>query len=273
VPARLPARTRVFAAGQGRKTDAADAHSVALAAIRMTGLRPVVNDGQLAVLRILAGRRRSLGQDHTRMASQLHLLLLELIPGGALKSLPAAQAKALPARVRPRDAAGKARRRPAAELTSDLERICQRKKAAGKELNELVKVTGTTLTALHGTGPCGAARLLAEAGDMTRSRTRPTSRPRTAPRQPVPPPQTRPATGDRGPATARSTRRCTPWPSSSSATPPKAAPTTTARPPPARHPGKRCAPSNPGPATSPATRSSPATGHRRQARKGTRGRL
>ena len=38
----LSARTRVFATGQGRKTDATDAHSVALAATRMTGLRQVV---------------------------------------------------------------------------------------------------------------------------------------------------------------------------------------------------------------------------------------
>jgi hypothetical protein len=63
---------RVFATGQGRKTDATDAHSVALAATRMQGLRPVVDSQQLAVLRILADRRRSLGQDHTRMISQLH---------------------------------------------------------------------------------------------------------------------------------------------------------------------------------------------------------
>jgi hypothetical protein len=50
------------------------------------------------------------------MVSQLHQLLLELIPGGAKKDLSAAQAKTLLATVRPRDAAGKARRRVAAEL-------------------------------------------------------------------------------------------------------------------------------------------------------------
>ena len=54
------------------------------------------------MLRILADRRRSLGEDHTRMICQLHQLLLELIPGGAKKALSAAQAKALLARVRPR---------------------------------------------------------------------------------------------------------------------------------------------------------------------------
>ena len=87
VPPKLSARARVFATGQGRKTDATDAHSVALVGTRMAGLRPVVNDEQLAVLRILVDRRRSLGEDHTRMVSQLHQLLLELIPGGAKKDL------------------------------------------------------------------------------------------------------------------------------------------------------------------------------------------
>jgi transposase len=168
VPPKLPARTRVFATGQGRKTDATDAHSVALAATRMPGLRRVADDQQLAVLRIVADRRRSLGEDHTRMVSQLHQLLLELIAGGAKKDLSAAQAKALLARVRPRDAAGKARRRVAAELVSDLERIHQRKKDANRELTALLAAAGTTLTGLHGIGPSGAARLLVEVGEVTR---------------------------------------------------------------------------------------------------------
>src|SRR5919107_5361870 len=94
------------------------------------------------------------------MVSQLHHLLLELIPGGAKKDLSAAQAKALLAKVRPRDIAGKTRRRVAAELIGDLERVYARKKAANKELTELVKATGTGLLDLNGIGPTGAARLL-----------------------------------------------------------------------------------------------------------------
>ena len=103
VPPKLSARVRVFATGQGRKTDATDAHSIALVGIRMRGLQPVVDEEKLTVLRILVDRRRSLGEDHTRMVSQLHRLLLELIPGGAKKDLSAAQAKQLlvPSRRRP----------------------------------------------------------------------------------------------------------------------------------------------------------------------------
>jgi transposase len=168
VPPKLSARARVFSTGQGRKTDATDAHSVALVGTRMAGLRPVVADDQLAVLRMLADRRRSLGEEHTRKVSQLHALLLELLPGGAKKDLSAAQAKALLAKVRPRDLVGKTRRRLAAELVGDLEQIYARKKAADKELKALVAATGTGLLDLHGIGPSGAARLLVEVGDITR---------------------------------------------------------------------------------------------------------
>jgi transposase len=168
VPPKLSARVRVFSTGQGRKTDATDAHSVALVGTRMAGLRPVVDDQQLDVLRVLADRRGALGEDHTRMVAQLHHLLPELIPGGAKKDLSAAQAKALLVKVRPRDAAGKTRRRVAAELIADLERIYARKKAADKELRELVEATGTSLMTLNGIGPSGAARLLTDVADITR---------------------------------------------------------------------------------------------------------
>ena len=47
MPPKLSARARVFSTGQGRKTDATDAHSVALVGTRMAGLRPVVDDEQL----------------------------------------------------------------------------------------------------------------------------------------------------------------------------------------------------------------------------------
>src|SRR4029450_6461781 len=93
VPAKLSARMRVYATGQGRKTDDTDAHSIALVAVRMTGLREVVNNETLEVLRLLVDRRRRIGEDHTRMVCQLHQLLLELPPGGAKRDLSAAQAR------------------------------------------------------------------------------------------------------------------------------------------------------------------------------------
>jgi len=80
VPPKLSARLRMFDTRQGRKTDPDDAHEIAMVAVRMNGLRPVVNDERQALLRILADRRRALGEDHTRMISQVHQLLLELSP-------------------------------------------------------------------------------------------------------------------------------------------------------------------------------------------------
>ena len=168
MPAKLSARMRVFATGQGRKTDDTYAHSIALAGVRMQGLHDVVHDGQLELLRLLVDRRRRIGEDHTRMVCQLHALLLELVPGGAKRDLSAAQARAILATVWPRDAVGKARKRVAMELVIDLERLYQRKKAANKELTDLVKATGTGLLGLRGIGPSGAARLLVEVGDITR---------------------------------------------------------------------------------------------------------
>lgn len=168
VPAKLSARMRVYATGQGRKTDDTDAHSIALAGVRMRGLREVVSDQALEVLRLLADRRRRIGADHTRMVCQLHQILLELLPGGAKKALSAAQARKLLTTVRPKDTAGKIRKRVALELVADLERLYARKKAANRELAELVKAAGTGLLDLHGIGPSCAARLLVEAGDITR---------------------------------------------------------------------------------------------------------
>jgi transposase len=89
VPPKLSARVRMFATGQGRKTDATDAHSIALVGVRMSGLAPVVRDEQREVLRLLVDRRRRFGVEHTVKTSQLHSLLLELVPGGAKKDLSA----------------------------------------------------------------------------------------------------------------------------------------------------------------------------------------
>jgi transposase len=218
------------------------------------GLRRVTVDQQVAVLRILADRRRSPGEDHTRMVSRLHHLLPGLIPGGAKKDLSAAQARAPLARVRPRDAAGKARRRVAAGLISDLERIYQRKKDADKELAALLAAAGTTLTGLPGIGPSGAARLLAEAGDVTRFPTRGhfASWDGTAPIDASSGDQVRHRLSRAG--NRQINRVLHIMAVAGSATPPKAGPITTARSRPGRHPAKRCAPSNAGSPTSSTSR-------------------
>ena len=168
VPAKLSARARVFATGQGRKTDPVDARSVAVVALRTPQLRRVEADDTTVALRLLVDRRDQLGRARTEIVSRLHHLLLELIPGGAKKDLSAQQARALLATVRPRDVVGKTRRRLASELIHELVTIDKKIKVAKQELTELVGSTGSRLLELHGIGPSGAARLLGDIGDITR---------------------------------------------------------------------------------------------------------
>ena len=168
VPPKLSAQVRVFAAGNGRKTGPVDAHPVALAALRAPGLVQIQAGEDLVVMGLLAGRRDEPVRARTQVTGRLHRLLLELVPGGAKKFLSARQARTLITAVRPRDLAGKTRRRLAAELAGELEAIDRKTRALDKELTELVTARGSTLTDLHGSGPSGAARLPADTGDIHR---------------------------------------------------------------------------------------------------------
>lgn len=172
VPAKMSAQVRVFATGNGRKTDPVDAHSVAMAALHSPNLRQVEVDPELLVLAMLADRRDELGRARTETINRLHRLLLELFPGGAKRFLSATQARALVTTIKPRDLLGKTRRRLAVELITGVETIDRKIKTADKELRQLVADRGSTLPELHGIGPSGAARLLADAGDIHRFRDR-----------------------------------------------------------------------------------------------------
>jgi transposase len=67
--------------------------------------------------------------------------------------------------VRPRDVVGRTRRRLAADLVTELDRIDKRIKTAN---TELVAATSSTLLELFGIGPSSAARLLGDIGDVGR---------------------------------------------------------------------------------------------------------
>jgi transposase len=168
VPAKLSARARVFSTGQGRKTDATDAHSVAVVALRTPMLRRVRPDDRTVALRLLADRRDELGAARTVTINRLHRLLVELVPGGAKKALTARQARALLVAVPARDVVTETRRQLAADLVNELEVIDTRIKTAKKQLAVLVAETGSGLMQLNGIGPSGAARLLGDIGDVSR---------------------------------------------------------------------------------------------------------
>jgi transposase len=168
VPAKLSARARVFSTGQGRKTDATDAHSVAVVALRTRSLRQVRRDDRTVALRLLADRRDELGAARTLTINRLHRLLVELVPGGAKKALTARQARALLTDVPAGDVVRETRRQLAGELVDELEVIDARIKTAKKQLAALVAETGSGLMHLNGIGPSGAARLLGDIGDVSR---------------------------------------------------------------------------------------------------------
>jgi transposase len=168
VPAKLSARARLFDAGHNRKTDAHDAHAVAVVAVRTPNLRVLSYDNELEALRMLADRREELARQRVQTVNRLQRLLSELTPGKAKKDITALQAKAILASTRPRDLAGKTRRRLAAEQLTELVAAEKKIKALTKELTAMVTARGSTLMELPGVGPVVAARILADVGDVAR---------------------------------------------------------------------------------------------------------
>ena len=168
VPAKLAARVRLFDTGHNRKTDALDAHSIAVVAVRTDGLRMLVEDGELEALRMLTDRRDELAHQRVQTVNRLQRLLSELLPGQRKRDLSATQAKAMLATVRPRDIAGKTRRRMAAEEIADLVAVDAKLKRIKIELKAAVLERGSHLMNIYGVGPAGAARVLADVGDVAR---------------------------------------------------------------------------------------------------------
>jgi transposase len=95
VPAKLAARVRLFDTGHNRKTDARDAHSIAIVAVRTKNLRMMRLDGELEALRMLTDRREALTSRRVQTVDRLQALLAELLPGQAKRDITTGQAKAM----------------------------------------------------------------------------------------------------------------------------------------------------------------------------------
>ena len=168
VPAKLAARVRLFDTGHNRKTDAHDAHAVAAVAVRTHTLRVLQLDGELEALRMLTDRREALTRRRVQTVDRLQALLAELLPGQAKRDITTGQAKTMLASVRPRDIAGKTRRRIAAEELAELVAVEAKIKKSTADLKAIVLARGSHLMDLHGVGPVVAARTLADVGDVAR---------------------------------------------------------------------------------------------------------
>jgi transposase len=168
VPATLASRARLLTTGGGRKTDAADAASVAHVALYCPTLRTVTVEDQTTILRLLAERRDDLAHERTRILNRLHGLLRELIAGGAPAGLSADMAAALLRTVRPAGTTDACRRDLARELLADLRRIDRRLKDNHTQARQALAATGSTLTDIHGLAVILAAKILGHVGNITR---------------------------------------------------------------------------------------------------------
>ncbi|WP_392841344.1 IS110 family transposase [Streptomyces sp. LN500] len=123
VPSTLSARARLLATGGDRKTDAKDALHVAQVALFRHDLRPVVQEDQTTILRLLTERRDDLVHERTRVLNRLHAVLRDLLPGGAPTGLSADKAAVLMKGIRPVTATDNCRRDIARDLLADLRRL------------------------------------------------------------------------------------------------------------------------------------------------------
>ncbi|MGB7880281.1 MAG: transposase [Ilumatobacteraceae bacterium] len=81
----LSTRTRLLGSGRAQKNDPKDARSVAITVLRNNALGRVGVDDHAQVLKLLVKRHRDLGRLRSRAACRLHVLLMELHPGGMAK--------------------------------------------------------------------------------------------------------------------------------------------------------------------------------------------
>ena len=168
VPAKLAARARLLGSSSARKTDVADAISVAAVAIHNRRLNRVQLEDHTTIMRLLTERREDLVAEHTRWINRLHVLLRDLHPGGAEVRLDTAEASALLAKIRPVTAADRQRKQIARDVVRDLKRHEASIKELEKQLRAAVTASGTTLTQIPGVAFLTAAKLLALTGDIRR---------------------------------------------------------------------------------------------------------
>jgi transposase len=168
VPPKLSARIRVLSNGHGRKTDAADAVSTALAVCSSAELHAATIEGHATTLRLLSDRRDDLVARRTQVLNRLHALLANLVPGTVTTPLSADTAAALLRRCRPAAGAQRTRRVLASDLVREARRLDAEVAALESRIAEAVTESRTTLTALFGIGPILAAKILGRVGDVRR---------------------------------------------------------------------------------------------------------
>jgi transposase len=168
VPAKLSARARLLGSGSARKTDLIDATSVASVAIHNPKLASVGPEDHADALRLLSDRRDDIVSARTRTKNRLHVLLRDLVPGGARTELSYAAAAAFLTKVRSITAADRQRKVIARQLLADIRRADTQLKELAKTIEEAVSLSRSTLPQVQGIGFILAAKIIGHAGDITR---------------------------------------------------------------------------------------------------------
>jgi transposase len=168
VPATLASRVRVLGTGKSDKNDPNDARSVAIAALRSTGLRSVQVADHAEVLRLLAKRNQDIGDLRTKLVCRLHNVIAALSPGGIAKELNASDADSLLGAFEPASPVEHLRHQLALELLDDVRRLDSQLKESHKRMRTAVRASGTSLTEVYGIGPVLACALIGYTGDVLR---------------------------------------------------------------------------------------------------------
>lgn len=169
VPATLSARIRTLG-GTPHKTDGHDARSTALAARHRDDLRQVNLDGLTVQIGLLLTRRWQLVSTNQKLLCWAHDQFLQLLPGGAPKSLSPDKIAKLLRRIPTcsGDPVADQRRQVVVDLLADLRRHRTAIKQVNRQLDQALQQHGTTLTDIVGIGPVGAATLISVVGDPIR---------------------------------------------------------------------------------------------------------
>ncbi|MEA2002872.1 MAG: IS110 family transposase [Actinomycetota bacterium] len=169
VPPVLASRVRVLGSGRSQKNDPNDALSVAVAALRQTGLAQVRPEDHAQVLRMLAKRHLELTALRTQAVARLHSVLMLLRPGGMGQRLSADKAARMLGGMRNLDVIGSQRRMMAKTHLADIRRWDREIKTNKKLIAAAVVRADTTVTDVYGVGPVVAAFfLIGYSGDIGR---------------------------------------------------------------------------------------------------------
>jgi transposase len=154
--------------GRKDKTDAHDARSAAIVALRHRNLGTVALEDHRQVLRLLARRHHQLIAARTRAICRLHAVLAEMVEGGLSKNLSAKRASVELRRLRPSDAIGIERKRIAVEFLEEVRRVDHALVELHRRIDDAVKAAGSSVIDVFGVGAIVACYLIGYSGDVRR---------------------------------------------------------------------------------------------------------